>query len=97
VRATFAARLEEALSQLPPPVRVCCPPAQVALVEAAIAGRAGVRVESDPAIAAGFRARAEEVELEVDATLPTLLALERPRLAIEVLRRLDALEEEPSR
>jgi vacuolar-type H+-ATPase subunit E/Vma4 len=95
-RAAFEARLARALEQLPEPVVVGCPPPLADVAGATVAGRAGVRVQPDPDLESGFRARCDEAGLEVDGTLATLLELHRPRLAIEVLHRLGAAEEDPS-
>lgn len=90
-RSAFEARLERALGELPDAAVVRCPPALAEAARQAVARHAAVRVEEDPELAGGFRALAEHGRLEVDATLETLLALHRPRLSIEVLRRLDAV------
>ena len=95
-RSTFEARLESALASLPESVVVRCPASSCDVVREALAGRAGVRVDPDSDMESGFRAVCIEENVEVDATLATLLELHRPRLAIDVLKRLAAATEGPT-
>lgn len=96
LRATFEARLRAALALLEGDVVVQCAPAFAAIAEAVAASRPSVRVEPDPALANGFRARAAGDAVEIDATLPQLLALQRPQLAIALLAALDEAGAQPA-
>jgi vacuolar-type H+-ATPase subunit E/Vma4 len=90
-RAELLARLEHALSLMPPesPVLVAASTGVAPWLEAALAGRDGVRVESDPELPAGFRVVGAGGAIVIDAPLVRLLEASRPALAIELLRRLD--------
>jgi vacuolar-type H+-ATPase subunit E/Vma4 len=90
LHAAWIARAERALDHMPPdgPIVFTCSSAVAPLLEPALVGREGVRVESDPELPAGFRATGPNGAVVVDATFPSLLEMDRPLLAIEVLRRL---------
>lgn len=87
-RAALPAELERALSHVAGAAVVECAPSLAPLLEAALGGRAGVKVAPEPSAAPGFRVRAEDGRVEIDATLPTRLARLRPELAVEALARL---------
>jgi hypothetical protein len=70
--------------------RVVCSPGVATLLEGALAEADGVSVETRDALPAGFRVEGAGDALVVDATLESLLELDRPRLASWALRRLDA-------
>jgi vacuolar-type H+-ATPase subunit E/Vma4 len=61
----------------------------VALLAQAFAGRDRIEVRCDPDLPCGFRACSQDGSIIVDATLSKLLEMQRPRLAIEVLQRLE--------
>ncbi len=90
-RATLPGRLHEALSYLgDEPAMVRCPSALAATVRAALAAEARCTVAPDDAVGSGFRAATTDGTVEIDETLEARLAELRPRLAIEIQRRLDA-------
>jgi vacuolar-type H+-ATPase subunit E/Vma4 len=66
-----------------------CAPGLAESLASLAASHGALRIETDEAMAAGFRVTAADGALVVDGTLESLLELERDVLAIEVLRRLD--------
>jgi len=86
----LVARAHQALAHMPEgAVTITGSPGVLPVLERAFAGRAAVRLEGDPELPAGFRVTGARGALIVDATLEKRLELERPRLAIELLRRLE--------
>jgi vacuolar-type H+-ATPase subunit E/Vma4 len=89
-RETLVARVEEALAHIPgSDVAITASSGVARVLEDALAGRAGVRVECDPDLPAGFRAARGDGTLVVDATLPSLLGHHRATLAIELMERIE--------
>lgn len=72
------------------PAVIRCPPALLDDCRRLAAGRPGVTVVADPAVGAGFRVVTTDGAVEIDGTLEARLAQERPRLALAVLRALEA-------
>jgi len=66
-----------------------CAPDDAAAVRALDTGRADLVIEPDPAIAAGVLGLAADGSVVVDRSLASRLEMMRPRLAIEVVRRLE--------
>jgi vacuolar-type H+-ATPase subunit E/Vma4 len=91
-RDELVARAEQALEHMPPGQEIvfACSDAAAPILKAALAERAGVRVERDPDLAAGFRASGAEGAVVVDGTPSSLLDANRQALAIEILQQLDA-------
>jgi vacuolar-type H+-ATPase subunit E/Vma4 len=89
-REMLAARAEEALTHISGGDVVITASSGVApILEDALVGRRGVRVERDPGLAAGFRAARVDGNVVVDATFPSLLSHPRATLAIEVIKRIE--------
>lgn len=88
---SMVARAHLALGHLPPddPIVFTCSSSVAPALEAAVAGREGIRVECDPDLPTGFRVTGANGAIVVDATLVGLLERSRPMLAIEILRRFD--------
>jgi vacuolar-type H+-ATPase subunit E/Vma4 len=90
-RAALPERLREALSYLGDEAAVVrCPSALAGTVRAALPVEARATVVPDDAVGSGFRAARADGGVEIDETLEARLADLRPRLVIEILRRLDA-------
>lgn len=94
-RRCLAQRAGEALAFVPAGgATIQCSPGVAPLLEAELGDRLaegphGVRVETQPDLPPGFRILGAGGSLTVEAILETLLELDRPRLAIEVLRQLE--------
>lgn len=89
-RAWLIELAEQALGYMPQgEVTVSCSTDVASTVEAALMEREGVRIEHDPDLPPGLRIVGGGGSVTVDATLPRLLELHRPRIAIGVLRRLE--------
>jgi len=94
-RRRLAERASEALEFIPAgAATIQCSPGVAPILEAELRDLLerepqGVRVETDPELPPGFRVVGAGGSLTVDATLEKLLELDRPILAIEVLRRLE--------
>jgi len=58
------------------------------VLESALAGHSNIRIERDPDLPTGFRTVGTNGAIIVDATLTSLLDMNRPALAIEVVRLL---------
>jgi vacuolar-type H+-ATPase subunit E/Vma4 len=71
------------------PAEVHCAPTVVERVRALLAERDGLTVQPDPALRDGFRVRAADGSVLVDHTPERRLAALRPKLAIELLRRIE--------
>lgn len=94
--AWLEARAAEALSLLPAgPARVSASPGVAPALEALLADRADVGVETDPELAAGFRVGSGEGGVSVDVTAPSLIDQARATQAAEIVRGL-AQESEAS-
>jgi vacuolar-type H+-ATPase subunit E/Vma4 len=90
-RACLRARAQEALGFLPAGgARIACSPGVAAELEGRLAGGRELRIETREDLPAGFQITAADGSLVIDATLEKLLELERPALAVEVLRLLAA-------
>jgi vacuolar-type H+-ATPase subunit E/Vma4 len=72
------------------PAVVDCPPSVVELLGAVLAETEGLTVQPDTAVRAGFRVRAADGSVLVDHTPERRLATLKPRLAIELVRRIEA-------
>ena len=71
------------------PAVVLCAPTAVERLRALLAERDGLTVQPDPALRGGFRVGAADGSVLVDQTPERRLAALRPRLAIELLRRIE--------
>lgn len=71
------------------PAVVHCATTAVERLRALLAERDGLAVQADPALRDGFRVRAADGSVLVDHTPERRLAALRPRLAIELLRRIE--------
>jgi vacuolar-type H+-ATPase subunit E/Vma4 len=71
------------------PAVVHCAPTVVERLRALLAERDGLTVQPDPALHDGFRVRAADGSVLVDHTPERRLAAFRPKLAIELLRRIE--------
>jgi vacuolar-type H+-ATPase subunit E/Vma4 len=71
------------------PAVVHCSPSVVELLRAVMAETDGLTVQPDTAIRAGFRVRAADGSVLVDHTPERRLATLKPRLAIELVRRIE--------
>jgi len=71
------------------PAVVHCAPSVAERLRALLTERDGVTLQPDPALRAGFRVRAADGSVLVDHTPQRRLAALRPRLAIELLRRIE--------
>jgi vacuolar-type H+-ATPase subunit E/Vma4 len=71
------------------PAVVHCAPTAVERLRALFSERDGLTVQPDPALPDGFRVRAADGSVLVDHTPERRLAALRPRLAIELLRRIE--------
>lgn len=71
---------------------VCCSPAWSPLLTRALRGRAGIRLEVSNDLGAGMIVRALDGRVEIDATLARRLDQLWPRLAIDLVRGLEAGE-----
>jgi fused signal recognition particle receptor len=71
------------------PVTVRCPPELTARVRRLARPADGITVVADPAAGTGLRVTSGDGTVEVDNTLDARLARLRPRLALEVLQRLE--------
>lgn len=94
-RERLVERAREALGLVPRgDIVIHCSPGVAAVLEDALEDArerdGALRIETDPRLPAGFRVEAAGGALWVDATLDSLLAQQRPALAVEVLRRLEA-------
>ncbi|HEY7636943.1 MAG TPA: V-type ATP synthase subunit E [Gemmatimonadales bacterium] len=69
---------------------VHCPPSAVPRLRADLSGIESVDVQPDAALRAGFRVRAADGSVLVDHTPERRLSALRSRLAIELLRRIEA-------
>jgi vacuolar-type H+-ATPase subunit E/Vma4 len=72
------------------PAVVHCAPTVIERLRALLAERDGLTVRPDPALRDGFRVRAADGSVVVDHTPERRLAALRPKLAIELLRRIEA-------
>jgi vacuolar-type H+-ATPase subunit E/Vma4 len=88
-RASLAGQLRHALAYVPGPARVRGVPALARSLEAALPERGDVQLELDPELPPGFTVCSGDGRVVVDATLTTRLAVEGPRLAAELVARLD--------
>jgi vacuolar-type H+-ATPase subunit E/Vma4 len=89
-RAALPQHLAEALPAVGDgPAAVRCPEVLVPLVQAAVAGRKHLAVQGDPAAPPGVTVTTADGVIEVDNTLEGRLERLRPRLALEVLARLE--------
>jgi vacuolar-type H+-ATPase subunit E/Vma4 len=86
---SLAEQVKHALGYLCGPAVIECPPSLAPMLRSAIRARDDVEVAVDPGVPPGFRVRAQDGSVQVDATLEARLERERPRLAIELLRRLE--------
>jgi vacuolar-type H+-ATPase subunit E/Vma4 len=92
-RSRLAARAIQALGYMPAGSVVVTGSSAVApILETALKDRDAVRVGCDPELDVGFRAVGGDGSLVVDATFAKQLELDRPVLAIEVLRQLNGEE-----
>jgi vacuolar-type H+-ATPase subunit E/Vma4 len=90
-REYLAARAQEALGFVPEgDALITCSPGVAAVLEGRLAAHPDLRIETREDLPPGFQFTAAGGALLIDATLEKLLELERPALAIEVLRRLAA-------
>jgi vacuolar-type H+-ATPase subunit E/Vma4 len=88
---TLSGELAAALLRMPTgavEVTVCAELATA--VEAAAEGHAAVRVVPAPDGPVGYAVRSADGAVEVDATLPARLELQWPRIAVRLLREVDA-------
>jgi vacuolar-type H+-ATPase subunit E/Vma4 len=89
-RERLIERAREALRLLPAgDVVVSCRAEVAKLLEAELVGREGVRIEVQDDMPAGFRASGSDGAVVVDATLVALLEMDKPLLAIELMRHLE--------
>lgn len=85
------ARAQEALGFVPEGgALITCSPGVAAALEGRLAAHPELRIETREDLPPGFQITGAGGALLIDATLEKLLELERPALAIEVLRRLAA-------
>lgn len=90
-RTRLLERAREALRLVPAgEVVVRCSPDVARILAEELELPDGARIETQEELLPGFRVTGAGGAVEVDCTLAALLELERPVLAIEVLRRLDA-------
>jgi len=88
-RDRLVARAREALDLVPAgAVVITCSPGVEAMLQDVAAGRDEVVIETDPTLPSGFRVSGAGGALVVDATLDMLLEIERPALAVAILRAL---------
>jgi vacuolar-type H+-ATPase subunit E/Vma4 len=87
-RRRMVIRAREALDFVPEgDAVIACSPGVADVLEEALDLRDDLRIETRADLPAGFRIEAAAGALVIDATLERLLELDRPTLAIEVLRR----------
>lgn len=87
--ARLADELTGALTLVPPPAVVCCPPALEPAMSAAVRALDGapeaLAIRPDPTCGAGFVLAAADGSVRVDATLTARLERAWPELSIELL------------
>jgi vacuolar-type H+-ATPase subunit E/Vma4 len=91
-RRALPAALETALACLGGRAAIVrCPPDLRDAAAAIVGGRPGITVEADAGAAPGFQVRAADGSMTIDESFEARLARLRPRLGIEILRRLEPL------
>lgn len=84
--------LEESLAYLgEDPAVVRCSPGMAVRLRSLLGERAQLSVEEDPTVPAGFRLISADGRLLVDNTLRSRLASRWPSIAIELMRRVEAI------
>jgi vacuolar-type H+-ATPase subunit E/Vma4 len=73
------------------PAVICCSPGIAQTLRSLIAGRVQLTVKEDPAVPDGFLVVSADGALQVDNTLHARLSSKWPSMAIELLRRAEAM------